>query len=289
MLTILKWIAQGILIVGTFSFIYLGITDKNKKFFIFAALSGVLCIGLSCVTSIPANTVGIKYNFIFGTSEDTLSEGLVLKSPLDKVYLIDTTVQERTIENLSSQTKDSQFVTISVNVKYQVEPANAYKIYKGYKTLENLDTNLIANMAQRCIEEITTKYNIIEVLGEKRNDIYRDEVLLKERLLAEGINFKMLTIKDTDAGDEIKSAIRAEAIAKKAVETAEQNKQKAEIEAQTKLIEAEGEAAANKVKTESLTDQILVQQWIEKWNGIMPIVSGQDGTMVDISSLVDNK
>lgn len=222
MLTILKWIAQGALLIGTISFIYIGAVDSKKKFFVFAALSATLCIGLSCITSIPANTVGIKYNFIFGTSEDTLSEGLVLKSPLDKVYLIDTTVQERTIENLSSQTKDSQFVTMSINVKYQVEPANAYKIYKGYKTLENLDTNLIANMAQRCIEEITTKYNIIEVLGEKRNDIYREiEVLLKERLLAEGINFKMLTIKDTDAGDEIESAIRAEAIAKKAVETAE--------------------------------------------------------------------
>lgn len=91
-----------------------------------------------------------------------------------------------------------------------------------------------------------------------------------------------------DAGDEIEKAIKAEAVAKKAVETAKQNKEKAKTEAETKLIQAQGEAKANAVKTKALTDKVLLEQWIEKWNGILPTVSGSDSNMIDISELLKN-
>ena len=67
-----------------------------------------------------------------------------------------------------------------------------------------------------------------------------------------------------DAGDEIEKAIKDEAVAKKEVETAEQRKQKAQKEAETKLIEAQGEAEANAAKSTQLTDQILKEKIIEK-------------------------
>lgn len=259
----------------------------NKKQF-YAIVPLVLWTLSMCVVFVPANTVGIKYNAFSGTSEITLSEGMAFKTPLDKIYFIDTTVQERTVEGLSGQTKDSQWVTMTVNVKYQVEPANAYKVYKGYQTLDNLDTNLIANLAQRCIEEITTKYNIIEVLGEKRNQIYSEiEILMKEKLAEEGVNFKLLTIKDTDAGESIEKAIQDEAVAKKAVETAEQNREKALIDAETKVIEAQGQADANAVMTEALTDKVLMNKLLEKWDGKLPLVSGTEGNMLDITSLLE--
>lgn len=289
----IKVILQVVLLVAVVAFVVVGLFDfdseefkPNKKFFI-AFIPLILWVVTMCIVFVPANTVGIKYNAISGTSEDTLPEGVAFKTPLDKIYLIDTTIQERTIEGISTQTKDSQFVTMDINVKYQVEPANAYKVYKGYKTLENLDSNLISNITQRCIEEVTTKYNVIDVLGEQRNTIYKEiEVLLKSKLAEEGVNFKMLTIKDTDAGEQIENAIKAEAVAKKNVEVAEQNKLKAEIEAQTKLIEAEGEAAANQVKTEALTDQILTEMWINKWNGKVPSVVGSDGNYMIPSELL---
>ncbi|PJN79822.1 hypothetical protein CWE04_11460 [Thomasclavelia cocleata] len=90
-----------------------------------------------------------------------------------------------------------------------------------------------------------------------------------------------------DAGAEIENAIKQEAVAKKNVETAEQNKQIAQKEAETKLIKAQGEANANAVKTSQLTDQILIEQWIEKWDGELPTVSGSNNNMIDISKLLE--
>lgn len=265
-----------------------GFKFKVKGRCFVALLVLLLWVGMNSYTFVPANEVGIKYSAFTGTSEETLSEGLAFKTPFDKVYTISTTVQEKSIENLSVQTKDAQWVSMVINVKYQVNNSNAFKVFKNYKTLDNLSNNLIANATQRSVEEITTKYNVMEVLGEERNSIYTEiENQLKERLAMEGVDLKFLTIVDTDAGTTIENAIAQEAVAKKAVETALQNQEKAKIEAETKLIEAEGEAKANNVKTKALTDEVLLEMWIQRWDGKLPLVSdGEGGMMIDISSLM---
>lgn len=258
----------------------------NKKMWL-VIIPLALCVGTLCITFIPANNVGIKYSAVSGVSQNTLNEGLAFKSPLDTVYLIDTTIQERTVEKVSVQTKDAQWVSMDVNVKYSVNKNNAFRVFKNYKTLENLQINLIANATQRSIEEITTQYNIMDVLGERRNVIYKDiEQKLKELLEVEGVDLKFITIKDTDAGEAIEKAIADEAVATKAVETAKQKQEQSKIEAETKLIKAEGEAKANAVKTKALTDEVLFEMWINKWDGKMPTVSGTDNAMIDISGLL---
>lgn len=265
-------------------------TFKVDKKNLFAIIPLILLLALSCVTFVPANTVGIKYSAINGTSNKTLSEGIAFKTPFDKIYTISTTVQERTIDKVSVQTKDAQFLTMQVNVKYKVNSSDAFKIYKGYKTLEELNNNIIGNYAQKSIEGVVTKYNVIEVLGEKKSDIYElSTKSLKDRLQVEGVELVELIIKDMDAGEEIEASIKAEAVAKKAVETAEQNRLKASKDAETKVIETQGQADANAIMTEALTDKVLKNKLIEKWNGIMPIVSGGNETMLDISSIIKDK
>jgi hypothetical protein len=37
---------------------------------------------------------------------------------------------------------------------------------------------------------------------------------------------------------------------------------------------------------QSLTDAILTQRTIEKWNGVLPIVTGGNNNILDISSLI---
>ena len=246
----------------------------------------ILCVVCSCIVFIPANTVGIRWSAFSGTSETTLDEGIAIKTPVDKIYQIPTTVQEKMMENVAVQTLDAQWVSMSLNIKYQVDNANAYKVFKNYKTLDNLDVNLISNVTQRSVEEVTTKYNVIDILGEQRNDIYIEiENILKEKLAQEGVTLKFITIIETDAGEEIEKAIAQEAVAKKAVETAEQEKKKSEIDAQTKLIKAEGEAKANEIKTKQLTDEILTEMFIEKWDGKLPTVSGSEDMMLDVSTI----
>jgi regulator of protease activity HflC (stomatin/prohibitin superfamily) len=260
---------------------------KNKRQFL--ALVGLLiCLG-GFVAKIPANTVGIVYSPFGGTKEQTLSEGFKIKNPLDKIYKLSTEVQSLTIENVTTQTKDAQFVTSTIDVKYRVSETNAFLVFKQYRSLNKMSESLIAPTTQRVLELVTTKYNVIDILGDKRSVVYSDlYASMTEELAKYGVEFKDISILDMDAGEGIENAIEQEAIAKKAVETAEQNLLKAEteakqksvkakaeqeaakIEAETKLIQAEAEKKANELLTQSLTDEVLQKEWIDKWDGEMP-------------------
>lgn len=257
----------------------------NKKGLLSIIPLGLL-VFVQSICVIPSNTVGVKYSALHGTSKDTLKEGVHLVTPfVDKIYKIDTTVQERTDDNVSVQTKDAQWAKMQVNVKYEVSKSNAFKVYKQYKTMDALKDNIIGNYAQNAMNEVCSNYNIIDLLGDKRNEIINKATdILKQNLEKEGVTLKMLTIKDLDAGKKIEKAISDEAVAKKQVETAKQKQEKARTEAETKLIEAEGEANANEVKTKALTPEVLQEQWINKWDGKLPNVT--DGnTMIGLDNL----
>ena len=156
-------------------------TFKLNKRQLLAIIPLLVALGMNCITFVSANTVGVKYSAFNGTSKETLNEGLHFKTPFDKIYEIDTTVQERSVKNVMVQTNDAQFLTMNINVKYQVTTKDAFKVYKDYKTLDILNKNIIANYAQQALSEVCTQYNIIDILGDKRNEvIQKSSELLKE-------------------------------------------------------------------------------------------------------------
>jgi len=265
-----------------------------------ALLIPAIAVGINCFSIVPANTVGVRYSPFSGTYEQTLPEGFNVKGPMDKVYKISSEVQTKKLEGVTGQTKDAQYITMNIDVKFRVDSAKAFEIFRQYRTLDNVSRNLIAPTVQRAIETVTTSYNVIDILGEKRNEVYGGiEKELAARFEANGIQFAGITFVDTDAGANIENAIQAEAVAKKAVETAEQerlkaeidaqkrvveakaNQDKAKIEAETKLIEAEAEAAANRVISESVTEELLKKMEMEARIKHGWIVAQGGSTIVD--------
>lgn len=182
-------------------------------------------------------------------------------------------------------------------MKYKVNHANAYLIFTQYRTLDKMSESLIAPTTQKALELVTTNYNVIDILGEKKSNVYSElDIRLSEEFAKYGVEFVSISITDMNAGENIEAAIEAEAVAKKAVETAEQELLKAEteakkksvvaqaeqdaakIEAETKVIKAEADKKANELLQQSLTDELLLKQWIEKWNGVAPTYYGGNGT-----------
>lgn len=289
LLRILLIILMVIMVKNCFDFQERVFTKSLKEVLLTIGVPFIILILSLCIVYVPSNNVGIRWSAFTGTSEKTLNEGITFKSPIDKIYFIPTTVEERTIKKVNVQTKDAQFVTAEVNVKFRVNQKDAFKVYKRYTTLDNLKANIISNYAQKSIETVVTQYNVIDTLGAKKNEIYALATKNLEKMLkGEGVELVQLTIKDMNAGDEIEKAIADEAVAKKKVETAEQNRLKAKKDAETKIIKAKADADANKILQKQLTNKILIQQWIEKWNGEVPKVSGDGKTMINLEDLIKN-
>ncbi len=255
------------------------------------SIVGVVIMAFSFFALVPANNVGILYSpFSGGVQDEVYQEGFNVKGPFDQMYMVSTEVQSKQITNLSGQTKDSQYLTIAVDVKYFVDVDKAFDVFKKFKTLSNVNNALISPAAQRAIENACLDYNIIEILGSGRGEVYKKiEVDLEERFSRDGITLHSITFIDTDAGDDVENAIREEAVAKKEVETAKQRRTRAEVEAQTRIIEAEAEAKEKEILAEALgtAPQILELEWIKKWNGTLPqFMSGEStGIMVDMPDM----
>lgn len=266
--------------------------DEEKfklRWRMFGAFLWLLLILFGCFTNVGANKVGIVYNpFRGGIQSQTLSEGYKAKSPLTKVYKISTKVQEMNFENLNVQSQDSQYLNTNLQVQARIDKAQAFDYFKKYgdKSLEDI-SSIISNTIKKELESVTIKYNITDILGEKRNDIVNETLgLVQEELIKDGILVERIVLVDTDAGESIERAIENEAVAKKEVDTAEYQKQKAELEGEAKVIEAKKEKEANELLSKTLTEEILLEKFIEKWNGQLPKVTS-DNNMFDVTGLLD--
>lgn len=264
--------------------LYITVEEISNKKGCLLGLGWLILIIFGCFSNIGANNVGVLYNpFKGGIQDEILGEGFRLKSPLEKVYRISTEVKEFTFENISVQTNDSQYVNTKIQIQARISKENAFEYFKKYgnKSLQDI-SNIISNTIQKQIESVTTKYNIMEVLGDKRNDIVNETLTLsKEELNKDGIIIERIVLVDTDAGQSIEQAIANEAIKKKEAESARYEKEKAELEGEAriikaqkegeaKVIEAQKEKEANDLKNQTLTSAILQEKLINKWNGQLP-------------------
>ena len=225
---------------------------------------------LTAVKRIPANTVGVKVSAIGGVQENTLQTGYHLKMPfIDKVYTLSTSVRTKTMEKITTQTKDGQWLNTNIDVKYRVNKEKAMTVFSNYTDLENVNNSVVSPAVQRAIESVTGNYDIYDILGNKRTEVYEMiDKALKEKFESYDLEFVSFTITDQDAGDEIEAAIKNESVKQKEIDTAKQEQEKAKVEADTKkvqaqaeadagIIKAEGEAKANKAKSDSITDNLI--------------------------------
>lgn len=276
---------------------------RKKQLFSFFALL-ILIPGF--IAKVPANSVGIMYSPFGGTSQITLKEGFHFKNPLDQVYNITTQVQTKKMKKITTQTMDAQFINTALDVKFTVDSTNAYIVFKQYREIDKMSQTLIVPTVQRILELITTKYNVIDILGSKRNDVYTQlQNDLQKEFNKYGVTFYSISITDMDAGAAIEQAIVDEAVAKKSVETAKQQLLKVETEAkqqsvqaqagleatriatETQQVQAEATKKANEIIASSLTGPVLQKMFYDKWNGTPPNVitsSGSNPFVFDVSS-----
>lgn len=222
------------------------------------------------VERVPERAVGIKVSNRTGVQQKTLDTGYHFTIPFfERIYTIPTGVQSIAMTELTTQTKDGQWLSTNLDVKYRVNPSKAMNIFSDYKDLETVNNTLISPAVQRAIESVSVEYDIYEVLGSERSKMYEKvDAALKKSFEKFDLEFVSFTITDQDAGDEIEAAMKDEAVKQKAVDAAKQDQEKARIAAETQKIEAQaaadaeviraqGQAEANAKLSGSITDELI--------------------------------
>lgn len=276
---------------------YENVKSSGKKLGIVAivviVVAALAICGLSCVTTIPTGHTGVVTTF--GSVEDyTFDAGVHVKLPWQKVVMMDNRIQKQTV-NLSCFSSDIQEVSMVFTVNYQINKANAQVIYS------TIGINYYDTVITPCITEatkvVTAKYSAEALVGERTDLASQIEQELTESLKKYNIEIVSTSIEDMDFTDAFTNAVEEKQVAEQnrlralteaetkkieAEAAAEVERIKAQAEADAKLIRAEAEAEANRKVGESLTDDVLQNKYIEKWNGEMPLVTGGNGSLIQL-------
>lgn len=284
MIWLILSIITTLILIGCIGVVNLDREDKFLTPKMLFGLIGLVLIPLGCFSTIKTGEIGIKTKFGKITNT-TKNEGIVWKSPLEKIEKIDIKVQKYENENaLDTSTKDMQVVNnIKVSVNYKIDGEKAIDLYK--KVGMNYQTIILEPSIQETIKGVISKYTSEELVT-KRSEISLDiNNVLNEKLQQYGISSVSVAINNFDFSEAYNQAIEKKAVAEQEVETSKNQLEKAKVDAETKKVKAQGDAEANALLEKSLTKEILIEKWIEKWNGETPKVSS-DGSMIDISELL---
>ena len=256
----------------------------------------------SSVQIIPTGYTGVRTTF-GQISQSTVPNGFAIKIPL--------------VQNIIKINNKQQNVKLDTQVWGETSdktPVYATDTVISYKVASNKSAWIVANISEpNDLIDISTvssaiKAAMVELGVEEVTVRTKIEPLVKEKLIAsfnekygEGtVEIVKVVINNMDFEDAYNEAIAQKSIARQTqerqaienqtnVEKAEADKKVAiaqsEAKAKSKLIEAEAEAEANKKISQSLTENIINNKAVDKWNGELPIVSGS-GSIVDIGSIM---
>ena len=268
-------------------------TSSVGKIGIGVAVFGVATLGLMCTNKIAPGYAGVVYNMDGGVEDTVLPQGYHLTAPWKKVisYPISTETVYYTKSDKSEQdesinvnTKDGKQVNVSVTYSFHMDADNLPAVFTKFRgqPTQVIEAGYVKNEMYQAINEVTSQYSLMELVGDKRPEI-NAKVFEKFRdsLAPFGIIIETFNLSDVVPDEQTKEAIQKVVNAQNVLEQAKIEKQTAEVEAEkarvqakgkadAAIIEAEGQSQANAKLQQSLSDNVIRQHAIEKWNGELP-------------------
>jgi len=230
-----------------------------------------IAIFLSTVT-IKTGTKGILLRF--GNAIEVRDAGLSFKIPfVDKVVLM--TVREQNIQGTYSvSSKDIQTIIVAVNIQFAIT-GDVLELYKNFGV--DYKVRLIQPRVAETINAVVARYTIEEFV-EKRNALALELLKeLKQDFASYGITVSASSIIEHEFSEEFDKSIEAKKIAEQNALRAKNDLERVKYEAQAEIAKSQGIAQANRIVETSLSDRLIRQKMIDKWDGKLPLYQGGDG------------
>jgi regulator of protease activity HflC (stomatin/prohibitin superfamily) len=238
---------------------------------------------------IDAGHVGVKVNLYGdnkGVSDVTEVTGIVFFNPFThNIYEFPTFIQHKEYTGENSfvvNSKDGSEFHVSPIVNYSVKREKVPYIFAKYRrSLEQIEEGFLKTAVYDAFRLATNKYTADELISNRAQFEIEVRKLLEGQLLNEGFIVNQFT-SNLIYPESFKNAINAKNNAVQAALMAENKVKQAEAEAKIKVATAEGnaqalltsakaEAEANSLKQKTITPLLLQLEFINKWNGVLPV------------------
>lgn len=224
-----------------------------------------------------------------------MGEGLNFKVPLaERVIRVDVRVQPHPFKEIDAASKEYQMVKLTGMMNFHIDPSYVNDLYQ--KVGLDFANKVIDPAFNDFVKEVVPIYPITEILPKREEIRKRAMVKLGDNLARYHIIVDDIYFANIRFSPEYEKAVEAKQVAQQQVETQRQILAQREIEAQQKvasakgeaesiLVVAQGQAKANEALSRSISPILVEYKGIEKWNGILPQVSGGAVPFINLDKL----
>lgn len=241
-----------------------------------------IIIAFLSIERVPQGTVGVVYS-PKGVKDNTLSPGWHLVAPMNRVNEYPTRTQTISYKDMNVSTSDGKNLNLDIDVNYKVDSSKAVELFNrfGSADIEQLEKGYLRSRVQDNVRQSVSKYSVIDAFGVKTSEIKKSTLdKLEENLKGQGFIVEDIALSSPKADKNTQKAIDSRVKANQELERKKVDKQIAKEEAERKEIEAKGTKKANEIVEESLSDELLQKQLIEKWKGDTPIALPDSGNAI---------
>ncbi|WP_127137626.1 prohibitin family protein [Flagellimonas oceanensis] len=248
-----------------------------RNLFIITILA-VLLIVFKPWVQIGAGERGVVQNF--GAVQDkVLNEGIHFKIPVVQTVIpMDVKIQ-KIMTDAASSSSDLQDVDLSVALNYHIIPDKANLVYQTIGV--EFKERIIDPAIQEVMKAVSAKYTAEELITKRPAVSSEMQEALTSRLLVSNISVDAFSIISFSFSQTFTDAIEAKQTAEQNALKAKRDLDRIKVEAEQTIAAATAEAEALRLQKMNISPDLIELRKIEanlkaieKWNGILPQVTG---------------
>lgn len=210
-------------------------------------------------------------------------EGFGFKLPFVTTIYPRTIRQQKVTVDPQCYSSDLQQVTIRVSVLYRVPPASIVPLFHEFQTgvagLRAQEGDPFASLIEpRVVEAVkeVTAQRTAESIVRKREEVKNMTLEVARIKVTDLLLIEDIVLEDISLTRELESAIEQKMVQEQEAARARFAQQQAQVEADTLVIKARGEADAIDLRGKALRENpsFIELQIVEQWDGVPPLVVG---------------
>lgn len=206
-------------------------------------------------------------------------DGFGFKAPFVTV-ITSVSVRQQTAEDKAEcYSSDLQQINIDLRVLFRVPESSVVKLFRGYDG--DVFQSLVAPRVHEALKEVVASQSAEQVV-KNREHIKTQSLQLARQKIGTLLVVEDIVIQNIKVTKELEQAIEAKMVQEQEASKSKYLQQRAQIEADTAVIKAKGEAESIRIRGEALraNPSFVDLQIVDRWDGITPLMIGSGGNVM---------
>ena len=270
----------------------------------------VLASLISSFTVIAPGNTGVIFNIWTGSLR-SVPQGMAWRMPwITQVQSYPTALRTYTMvrrtgegsavgdDSIDLPTLEGQHITQDISVTYNTSEDRAAQVFKSFRgsDISEIEATFIRRTIITVAQNSAGQMSLTEVISSKRDEL---QSAIQKNLSAElnkmGFALDKVNLGASHLPQTLEAQMQQKMAAQQQAQQAEYELQKQEMlakaavakaegEAQSVLVRAKAESEANRMLQATLSAILIQNKTIEKWNGILPQVTGGSMPLLDLNN-----